>query len=469
MVELGELESHHQEFARRNVDVFVISNDDQPTAEATQKDFPNLKVVADTDQKLARAIAVLHLGVGPHGSDTNAPTTLLVAGDGTVRWLFRPTRFIERLPADQVLAAIDQHLPRTSAHGAGKGPAVPMGTKSLTLTRAQASGFAKLALRGLSKEYPVKPGDVLNGPGDIKSHKAMHPAFYGSFDWHSSVHGHWMLVRLLRLFPDLDCAKDIRGALTEHLTAKNLKAEADYFSRPYGKSFERTYGWAWLLKLAEELQGWDDADGKQWAQNLKPLADVLVGNYQTFLPKQKYPIRTGVHPNTAFGLAFALDYARAVGPDELAKVVLERSKSYYLKDRNAPAGWEPDGADFFSPSLLEADLMRRVLPRVSYCDWLDGYLPGLAKSEPKNLFEPVEVTDRTDPLLVHLDGLNLSRAWCMRGIATALPKENPARATLCAAAERHAKAGLAHVASGDYVGEHWLASFAVYLLSMPES
>jgi peroxiredoxin len=467
MVELGELEGHHEEFSRRNVDVFVISNDDQATAQATQNDFPNLRVVADTDQKMAKAVEVLHLGVGPHGSDTNAPTTLLVSGDGTVRWLFRPTRFIERLPADQVLAAIDQHLPQTKAREGGKGPDVPMGTKSLTLTRDQASAFAKLALKGLSKEYPVKPGDVLNGPADIKSHQAMHPAFYGCFDWHSSVHGHWMLVRLLRLFPDLDCAKDIRAALAEHLTAKNLKAEADYFSRPYGKSFERTYGWAWLLKLAEELHGWDDPDGKQWAQNLKPLADILVNQYQTFLPKQKYPIRTGVHPNTAFGLAFALDYARAVGHKELEKIVVERSNSYYGKDTNAPASWEPDGSDFFSPSLLEADLMRRVLPAAKFPAWLEGYLPGLSKNEPKNLFDPVEVTDRTDPLLVHLDGLNLSRAWCMRGIAAALPKENPTQARLLAAAERHAKAGLAHVASGDYVGEHWLASFAVYMLSMP--
>jgi hypothetical protein len=339
--------------------------------------------------------------------------------------------------------------------------------KAFTLTKEQAAAFAQLALKGLTKEYPNKPGDVLNGAADVKSPKAMHPAFYGCFDWHSSVHGHWMLVRLLRLFPDLPGHKDIRAALAGHLTAANLKVEADYFQRPYGKSFERTYGWAWLLKLAEELHAWDDPDAKQWSKNLQPLTDVIVKGYLKFLPKQNYPIRTGVHPNTAFGLTFALDYARAVGDKELAQLVLARSQDYYGKDKNAPASWEPDGNDFFSPSLMEADLMRRVLPAADFPVWLKGYFPGLAKGEPKNLFTPAEVTDRTDPQLVHLDGLNLSRAWCMRGIASALPKNDPARTVLAEAAQRHAEAGLAHIASGDYVGEHWLASFAVYLLSTP--
>jgi hypothetical protein len=336
------------------------------------------------------------------------------------------------------------------------------------MTPKQASAFARLALNGLRKEYPNKPGDVLNVPDDVKSPRAVHPAFYGCFDWHSSVHGHWMLVRLLRLFPDLPEAKEIRAALAENLTAKNLRIEADYFSRKNTQSFERPYGWAWLLKLAEELHGWDDPDGKAWAKNVRPLADTLVARYLVYFPKQTYPIRSGVHPNTAFGLAFAHDYARAVGNVKLRELIEERSRAYYGKDVNAPAVWEPDGADFFSPSLMEADLMRRVLPAEEFRAWFGRYLPGVAKGEPKSLLTPATVSDRTDPQIVHLDGLNLSRAWSMRSIAAALPKDDPARKVLAAAAVRHAEAGLQNIASGDYVGEHWLASFAVYMLSTPE-
>jgi hypothetical protein len=338
---------------------------------------------------------------------------------------------------------------------------------TLNLTAKQASAFARLALKGLQKEYPNKPGYVLNAAADARPPKQVHPAFYGSYDWHSSVHGHWMLVRLLRLFPDLPERKEIRAVLAAHLTAKNLRAEADFFNTPNNKSFERTYGWAWLLKLAEELHTWDDPDAKQWSQNLQPLADVIVERYLAFLPKQTYPIRSGVHPNTAFGLAFALDYARAVNHKQLRDLIEERSRAYYAKDFGAPARWEPDGADFFSPSLMEADLMRRVLPAAEFHAWFQRYLPDVGKGEPKNLLSPAQVTDRTDPQLVHLDGLNLSRPWCMRGVARALPANDPARKALTESAARHAEAALGHVASGDFVGEHWLASFAVYLLSTP--
>lgn len=337
--------------------------------------------------------------------------------------------------------------------------------KSLKLNQQQASAFARLALKGIHKEYPNKPGHVMNGVADIKGPRALHPAFYGCFDWHSAVHGHWMLVRLVRQFPDLPERQQIRTALGDNLTAKNLKAEADYFSRPNSQSFERTYGWAWLLKLAQELRGWDDADGRRWSKNLQPLADVIVARYLAFLPKQTYPIRSGVHPNTAFGLSFALDYARAVDHQPLRALIEERSRSYFGKDANGPAAWEPDGADFFSPSLMEADLMRRVLPRAEFHAWLKRFLPKLAKGEPKSLFEPAKVTDRSDPQLVHLDGLNLSRAWCLKSIATAMPPGAPARNVLLEASARHAREALPHVASGDYAGEHWLASFAVYLLS----
>jgi hypothetical protein len=346
-------------------------------------------------------------------------------------------------------------------------PGVPAPREALTMTPEQASAFARLALRGIQKQYPNKPGDVLNGAKDVLAPRAVHPAFYGSYDWHSSVHGHWMLVRLLRLFPDLPEAKQIRAALAENLTAENLRAEADSFARPNAQAFERPYGWAWLLKLAEELHGWDDPDGREWSKNVQPLADAIVARYLAFFPKQTYPIRSGVHPNTAFGLAFALDYARAVGHKELRELAEERSRAYFGKDAGIPAAWEPDGADFFSPSLMEADLMRRVLPPAEFHAWFRRFLPDIAKGEPKTLLEPATVTDRTDPQLVHLDGLNLSRAWCLRTIAAALPRDEPARKVLAESAARHAGAALRHVASGYYAGEHWLGSFAVYLLSQP--
>jgi hypothetical protein len=341
--------------------------------------------------------------------------------------------------------------------------------KADAMSAQQASAFAKLALKGLRKEYPNKPGDVLNGPEDIRAPKDVHPAFFGSYDWHSSVHGHWMLVRLLRRFPDLPEGKDLRAALNANLTAKNIETETAFFGKPNRQSHERPYGWAWLLKLAEELHGWDDADGKNWSKNLKPLADLIASRYVTYFPKQTYPIRSGVHSSTAFGLAFAHDYAVKVGDERLLRLIEDRARSYFAKDVGIPAKWEPDGADFFSPSLMEADLMRRVLPPAEFQAWFKTFLPDLAKGEPKTLLHPATVTDRTDPQIVHLDGLNLSRAWCMHGIAQALSKDDPVRSILLTAAARHADAGLKHVASGDYAGEHWLASFAVYLETTKEA
>ena len=343
--------------------------------------------------------------------------------------------------------------------------AMSVPSQAAELSRERASAFARLALAAIQKEYPNKPEHVLGGSADVKGPRQLHPAFYGSYDWHSSVHGHWLLVRLLKTFPDLPEAKEVRTALGRHLSAANIRAEVDYFNRPESKSFERPYGWAWLLKLAEELRGWDDPDGKMWAANLKPLADAVAARYVSYFPKQTYPIRTGVHPNTAFGLAFAHDYARTVGDAKLKELVEERAKTYFAKDADAPAKWEPGGADFFSPTFMEADLMRRVLLADEFRAWFARFLPGTAKAEPKSLFEPATVTDRTDPQLVHLDGLNLSRAWCLRGIAGALPADDPVRKVLMDSAARHAAAALPHVASGDYAGEHWLATFATYLLT----
>jgi hypothetical protein len=335
------------------------------------------------------------------------------------------------------------------------------------LTKDRASAFARLALKGMNKEFPNKPEHVMSGVADVLAPKALHPAFFGCYDWHSSVHGHWMLVRLLRVFPDLPEQTEIRSVLGSHLTAENLKAESDYFARKDSKSFERPYGWAWLLKLAQELNDWDDPDANVWAQNLKPLADSIVARYLEFFPKQTYPIRTGVHPNTAFGLSFAHDYARGVNEKRLVALIEERARAYFAKDADVPASWEPGGADFFSPALAEADLMRRVLTPEDFREWFNKFLPGAATGEPKSLFTPATVTDRTDPQLVHLDGLNLSRAWAMKAIASALPSGDPARPILDSSATRHAETALDHVASGDYAGEHWLASFAIYFLTTP--
>jgi hypothetical protein len=336
------------------------------------------------------------------------------------------------------------------------------------LSREAASNFARIALDCISREYPNKPEHVMNDGKDVQGPRALHPAFYGCFDWHSAVHGHWMLVRLLRLFPDLPEAAEIRSALRRNLNAENIKVEVEYLDQPGRKSFERTYGWAWLLKLAEEVQTWKDADGQEWSKNLAPLVQAIVHRYKDFLPRQTYPIRTGVHPNTAFGVTFALDYARSIGNAELEKVLVERALAYYASDKDCPCSWEPGGEDFFSPCLMEADLMRRVLAPPKYSAWLRDFLPKIDVGGSSNLLQPAVVSDRSDPKIVHLDGLNLSRAWCMLGIASSLPAGDPLRTVLAKSAVRHAESALAHVASGHYEGEHWLASFAIYMISHVE-
>jgi hypothetical protein len=308
-----------------------------------------------------------------------------------------------------------------------------------------AARFAELALACVAREFPYQPAHVVRGADDLKRPRALHPAFYGCYDWHSSVHGHWLLAHLLRRQPPLPQAGAIRRILDEHLTAENLRVEAEYLTRNPG--FERPYGWAWLLKLAEEAEPWRPA--------LRPLADTIEARHLEWLPKQTYPIRSGTHTNTAFGLAFALDYAQAFDRRDLESLVIERSLTYYGQDRDYPAAWEPGGNDFFSPCLVEADLMRRVLP--DFPRWFAAFLPEI----PPALLEPAIVGDRSDGQLAHLDGLNLSRAWCYFNLAAVLPEKKVLRET----AEKHLQAGLAHVASGSYAGEHWLATFAAYALA----
>ncbi len=332
----------------------------------------------------------------------------------------------------------------------------------MTLGKERASKFAAMALRCIEKEFPNKMDHVISTEKEVRNPRFFHPTFYGCFDWHSAVHGHWMLIRLLKSYPDLPEAGKIRAALNRNITAANIEVETKYLALPDQKSFERTYGWAWLLKLVEELYNWDDPDGKTWLKNLAPLEEALVKRYLDFLPKQTYPIRTGVHPNTAFGIAFALDYARAAKNKQLEDLLIERARNYYRNDSNCPASWEPGGEDFFSPCLMEASLMQRILKPEEFASWFHAFIPGITKDNPRSLLQPAMVTDRSDGKLVHLDGLNISRAWCMKQIAQALPKDDCARQILLDAAYRHVEDAMKNIHSGDYAGEHWLASFAIY-------
>ena len=332
------------------------------------------------------------------------------------------------------------------------------------MTLEQAEGFVKVALAGIDREYPNKTGHVTSGPDDLKTPSTMHPVFYGHFDWHSSVHGHWMLLRLLKRFPGAPFAVEVREVLKRHLTAEGLMAETAYFRQKENRSFERMYGWAWALRLAMELHTWDDPDGRILSSNIKPLEQELTALAKDYLPKLDWPVRCGFHPESGFALAQMLDYARMTHDRDFENLLVAKAKAFYQKDRAYPVTYEPSGNDFFSPGLNVADLMRRVLPADEFGVWLSAYFPDLAAGEAGNLLAPVSVSDSTDGLLIHLAGLNLSRAWTMRGIASVLPLEDVRRRVLLASASKHTSAGLALVSSGHYEGDHWLASFAVYLL-----
>jgi hypothetical protein len=327
-----------------------------------------------------------------------------------------------------------------------------------------AGRFARLALSNIEREYPSKLDHVLSGDEDLAPPRALHPAFFGSFDWHSCVHAHWLLVRVLELHPGLPEAAAIRKALDARIAPARIAGELAYLARPEARSFERPYGWAWLLKLAQALSDWDNVDAHRWSAHLAPLTAAFADRYRNWLRVATYPIRHGMHGNSAFGLAFALDYAG--GRDTpLLDVLSITAREWYLADRDAPGAWEPSGADFFSPALIEADLMRRVLAPNEFGDWLARFLPRIDRCEPAALFTPAVVGDRSDPQIVHLDGLNLSRAWCWRGIAHALPAGDSRIAVATAAADKHLVAGLAGVSRGDYAGDHWLATFAVLALT----
>ncbi|CAL2088876.1 DUF2891 domain-containing protein [Tenacibaculum sp. 190524A05c] len=330
--------------------------------------------------------------------------------------------------------------------------------ESLSLTLEQANKLASLPIHCINVEYPNKLNQTIGSGEDLKSPKELHPAFYGCFDWHSSVHGHWSLVALLKQFPNIDNAETIKEQLLQNISKENIENEVKYFYGKYNKSYERTYGWAWLLKLAEELHTWDDETARVLEKNLQPLTDLIVGKYFEFLPKLKYPIRVGEHTNTAFGLTFAWDYANTVSNTELKLLIETRAKAFYLKDQNCPLSWEPSGFDFLSPCLQEAAIMKRVLSKELFDDWFDKFLPQL---KDVNFQFPVgEVSDRTDGKLVHLDGVNFSRAWALNKIIEGFPELNHLKKM----ANQHIEYSLPNLVGDSYEGGHWLGSFAIYAL-----
>jgi hypothetical protein len=328
-----------------------------------------------------------------------------------------------------------------------------------------AQRFANLALACVHKEYPNHISHTLNSDADAAPPRKLTPAFYGCYDWHSSVHGHWLLVRLVRTFPDAPFVQSAREALQQSLTTENITQEAAYLRGEGRASFERPYGLAWLLQLVAELREWDDPQAKEMAANLHPLEEVVLERLNNWLPKLSNPVRIGEHDQTAFALGLMFDYAHGKGDQKFAELVVSKAKQFYLGDKNCPLTYEPSGEDFLSPCLGEADLMRRVLPSQEFVLWLRTFMPQIPTSGNLAWLQPVLSPDPTDPKLAHLDGLNLSRAWMLEGIAQALPKTDNRLPSIIATVEAHRRAGLAAVTGNHYEGGHWLGSFAVYLVT----
>ncbi len=323
----------------------------------------------------------------------------------------------------------------------------------------EANRLASLPLECMQTEFPNKLNQTLEDSTHLATPKKLHPAFYGCFDWHSSVHGHWSLISLLKQFPNLENASSIREKLKANISKENIEAEVAYFKMKGNASFERTYGWAWTLKLVEELHNWNDPMAKELEANLQPLTDYIVNAYITFLPKLNYPIRVGEHANTAFGLSLAWDYANTLGNNQFKQSITETVNRFYKGDVDCPITWEPSGHDFLSPCLEEANLVRKVYNKDDFKIWIDNFLPQLAD---KNFeLEPGKVGDRADGKLVHLDGLNFSRAWCLYGIAESLPEYSHLKNI----ANQHINYSLPNIVDDNYSGTHWLGTFALYSLN----
>jgi len=341
----------------------------------------------------------------------------------------------------------------------------PTDAASPGLDEAAAARFAQLALTCLHQEYPNKISHVMQSDADARPPRSLTPAFYGCYDWHSAVHGHWLLVRLVRRFPEAPFAKDARAALAVSLTPQNIAGEVAYLENAIRPSFERPYGLAWLLQLSAELRGWDDPQAKQWAAALMPLESAAATKLKGWLPKLHYPIRVGEHDQTAFSFGLVWDWARITGDTGMTALLTDAAARFYHDDRNCPIGYEPSGQDFLSPCLAEADFMRRVLASDDFAKWLKTFLPGIPSRGRSEWLPPGVVTDRTDPKLAHIDGLNLSRAWMLEGIAHGLKPTDKRVPALLAAAANHRATALPAVTGEHYEGGHWLGTFAVYLTS----
>jgi len=323
-------------------------------------------------------------------------------------------------------------------------------------TVAEANVLIELPLHCVETEFPNKLGQTIGGPEDLGAPQELHPIFYGCFDWHSAVHGYWSMITLIKDFPELEKAEEVRAILLRNITPEKVAQEVTYFEGKLNKSYERTYGWAWLLKTAEILHTWEDPMARELEKTLQPLTDVIVMRYEEFLPKLVYPIRVGEHTNTAFGLTFAYDYALTVGNTSFQQLIEQRARDFYMNDAGCPVTWEPSGYDFLSPCMEEIDIMRRILPLKEFEPWLDQFMPEL--KDPSFAWEPGKVNDRSDGKLVHLDGLNFSRAWVLYGLAS----QYPAYEHLGQIANQHVAYSYPNLVGDAYEGGHWLGSFAIY-------
>jgi hypothetical protein len=350
-----------------------------------------------------------------------------------------------------------------AAAAAAQPPAPP----PASLDEPAAARFAALALKCLHEEYPNHLSHTLSSDADVKPPRELTPAFYGCYDWHSDVHGHWLLVRLIHLFPDADFVPAARAAIAQSLTPEHIAGEVAYLRHEDRASFERPYGLAWLLALAAELRGWNDPQAREWSSTLEPLETEAATRLENWAGKLRYPIRVGEHDQTAFSFSLVWDWATVAKDAQMQSVLAYAARRFYYQDRNCPLDYEPSGEDFLSPCLGEADFMRRVLASVpeDYARWLSGFLPGIPKNARHPWLLPAVVIDRADPKLAHTDGLNLSRAWMLEGIARGLPPSDRRIAALRAAAQLHRDAALPNITGEHYVGGHWLGTFAVYLTS----
>jgi hypothetical protein len=357
-----------------------------------------------------------------------------------------------------LLAGLAALVMCAAAPASSEGPA-------FAIDSAAAGRFAELALKCVHQQYPNKIAHVLAGDADVRPPRELYPAFHGCYDWHSAVHGHWLLVRLIERFPDAGFVPAARAALSLSLTRENIAVEAAYLQKVGRASFERPYGLAWVLQLSAELRSWKDPQAQEWANNLAPLETEAAARIKRWLPDLYYPIRAGEHDQTAFSFGLIWDWTAVAGDAEMRRLLTDAAQRFYAADRNCPLRYEPSGQDFLSPCISEADFMRRVLEPTAFARWLTTFLPMIPANARTEWLTPAVVTNRSDPKLAHLDGLNLSRAWMLEGILRGLPPKDKRIPALAAAAKRHGDAALPQVTGEHYEGGHWLGTFAVYLVT----